>query len=329
MQTVEPCPVAPLDNNFLGASLADQLHPLHPDPESPLQQRFRAPRDGDAWLFEPTHTYVVRKTQVHNSVTKMIKQHWPQFQPDMAMQNYAAWKANKSSKYGMLIDYLQVVEERDDDYCKQAIAALWKKRGALASQLGTDMHRDFQYIVEEKEPPQGETEEVKQFRPWLKTFCERYNLQPWRAEWIVYYEHEGKVVVAGQVDLVLKHKERDEYWCIDYKRKDPAPKYASGPRQILGQESGSKFGKEMGSGPFKELPHNDFAVYTTQLNAYGYIAATQYGIDFRDRLCLLQIHPSLKTPNLVRCERLDDAMESLFALESSQLPRTDSAAEIF
>ena len=207
MQTEESPPVPPMENNFLGASLPDR------EPGSSLQERFRAPRDGDAMLYEPTHTYFVKNTQVHNSVTKMIKQHWPQFQTESALANYAAWKANKSSKYGMLIDYLQVVEQRDDEFCKQAIAALWSKRGALASQLGTDMHRDFQYIVEGKEPPQGETQEVKQFRPWLKTFCERYSLQPWRAEWIVYYEHKGTVVVAGQVDLVLKHTERDEYWC--------------------------------------------------------------------------------------------------------------------
>ena len=114
---------------------------------------------------------------------------------------------------------------------------------------------------------------------------------------------------------------------VDYKRKNPEPKYAGGPKQILGQESGSKFRDETGTGPFKDYPHNDFSVYTTQLNAYAYIAATQYGVDFRDRLCLLQIHPSLETPNLVRCERLDDATEELFALEASKLPR--SATEMF
>ena len=318
---VDEAPVAPLDNNL----------PLDadPEPESPLRQKFPAKRDGDAWLFEPTHTYVVRGTQVHTSVTKMIKKHWPQFQPDVAMERYPQWKADKSHKYGVLIDYLTVVEERDDEYCRNAIKALWTKKGRIASDQGTAMHRDFQFICEDKDPPQGETYEVKLFRTWLKTFCARYNIEPWRAEWVVYYEHEGRIVVAGQIDLVLKHKERDEYWCIDYKRKDPTPKYPGGRRQLLGEEAGSKFGEETGSGPFKDLPHNDFSVYTTQLNAYGHIAATQYGIDFRDRMCLLQIHPFLETPNLVRCERMDDVMEELFALEIVGAPKTDSATELF
>ena len=101
----------------------------------------------------------------------------------------------------MLIQYLQLMEERDDEYCKQAITALWKKTGEISSKLGTDMHRDFQFICEGKEPPQGETEEVQMFRKWFVPFLNKYNLEPWRAEWIIYYEHEGQIAVAGQVDL--------------------------------------------------------------------------------------------------------------------------------
>lgn len=298
-------------------SKAEPLPAESPDPPSPLQLRFPAQRDGQAWLYEPTHTYVVRGTAVHVSVTSLLKKYWPQFRPEAALANYPQWKAKRSSKYGMLIRYLQIVEERDDEYCRGAIAALWKKEGLIASQAGTAMHLDFQCVCEGAEPPQGETAEVVMFRSWLRVFCERYKLFPWRAEWVIYLENEGRIVVAGQVDLVLKHQEREEYWMCDFKRKDPTPKYAGGPRQILGTEGCSKFGEETGSGPFADIPHNDFSVYTTQLNTYGYIAATQYGVDFRDRMCLLQIHPSLDAPNLVRVERLDQEMEAMFALEVS------------
>ena len=321
-------PVAALDHELLGASIVDVPTP-DAQPESPLQQKFRAPRDGEAWLYEPTHTYFVKGQQVHTSVTKLIKKHWPAFQPEVALQYYPQWKANKSSKYGMLIQYLQVVQERNDEFCKSAIAALWKRNGEIASKLGTDMHRDLQYICEGRDPPQGETDEVKMFRKWFTPFLNQYNLEPWRAEWIIYYEHKGRIVVAGQVDLVLKHKERDEFWCCDWKRKDPAPKYPGGARQILGHIPEGRFVEETGSGPFAELPHNDFSVYTTQLNAYGYIAATQYNIDFRDRMCLVQIHPSLDTPVLVRVERMDDLMEDLFAREVAALPAPDEPTELF
>ena len=194
--------------DLLGPCLAEQPS----EPESPLQRKFSAPRDKDAWLHEPTHTYHVKGAKVRNSVTTIIKKHWPSFEAASALQNYDSWKANKSSKYGMLIQYLQVVEGRDDEYCKHAIASLWTRNGELASRLGTAMHRDFQFICEGNEPPQGETTEVQVFRKWLQPFMQRYCLEPWRAEWIIYYEHQGRVVVAGQVDLVMKHKKREEYW---------------------------------------------------------------------------------------------------------------------
>ena len=191
--------------------------------ESPLEKRFAAPRDNEAWLHEPTHTYHVKGAKVGNSVTTIIKKHWPQFESESALQNYENWKANKSSKYGMLIQYLQVVEGRSDEYCKHAIASLWTRNGELASQLGTAMHCDFQFICEGREPPQGETDEVRVFRKWLHPFMKRYSIEPWRAEWIIYYEHEGRVVVAGQVDLVMKHKNREEYWVSALHICDPVP----------------------------------------------------------------------------------------------------------
>lgn len=289
-----------------------------PCPTSSLQRVFPAHRDGAAWLHEPTHTYVVRGQPIRNSVTGLIKKFWPQFEPQKTLDKFfVQWKQNKSSKYSSLIDYLQIVEGRDDDACKLAIRTLWEKKGLEASQAGTAMHLDFQRICEGRDPPQGETREVRMFRNWLQTFCATYNFAPWRAEWVIFYEVEGRVVVAGQVDLVLKHTQFEKYACIDFKRSDPAPKYAGGPRRILGTEQGSAFADEKGSGPFASLPHNDFAVYTTQLNAYGYIAAKQYGVDFRDHMYLLQIHPSLLQPNLVRVERLDEEVQQMFDLETA------------
>ena len=291
----------------------------NPDPASPLEIKFPADRDGQAWLYEPTHTYIVNGTRVHNSVTKIIGKHFPKFQLEAALSYYESWKANKNSKYGMLIRYLQVMERKDDNACRKSIAALWKREGELSSAAGTAMHRDFQFICEGKPPPQGDTNEVTQFNSWMRDFSEMYKLDPWRAEWVIYLKHQGRIVVCGQVDLVMKHREREEYWCIDYKRKDPTPKYAGGPQLILGEPVSSKFDEDEGVGPFEGLPATDFSKYTAQLNAYGYIAATEYGIDFRDRMCLLQVHPNLPAPNLVRVERLDDAMEALFALEIADM----------
>jgi hypothetical protein len=311
-------------------------------------------------LEDSTHVYYIDNVPLYNSVTKMLGRYWPKFDgPAVAAKYFAGWQSDRFSKHYSLIRYLTLFERLDAGACQKRIVQMWAKEGQLASQAGTAMHLDLQRIVEGADPPQGETREVTMFRAWLADFCDKYNLEPWRAEWVVYFttpsvtllphqqnctrhsdsedlldcsdgneedppsdpcnnpeqSSEGRPVVAGQIDLVLKHRERDEYWCVDYKRKDPAPKYKGGPAQLLGEPCGGAFDDACGSGPFAELPATDFAKYTAQLNAYGYIAATQYGVDFRDRMCLLQIHPDLSSAHLARVERLDGEMEHLFEAE--------------
>ena len=46
-------------------------------------------------------------------------------------------------------------------------------------------------------------------------------------------------------------------------------------------------------------------------------------------MCLLQIHPDLSGPNLVRVERMDEAMEELFALEVLAMPDPEPPATLF
>jgi len=275
-----------------------------------------APRDGDLYMIEETHTYMCKGKKVRMSATGVGKKYFPGFDGDAIVKKfYDNWKVDKSGKYKMLIDYLKNIEHKDDDFCKQAIVKTWQSNGNQASGDGTDMHKDFQYIVEGVTPPQGNTNEVTQFRKWLHDFCTKYHLKPWRAEWNIYYEApDGEVVIAGQVDLVLKHVAKEEYWCVDYKRKDPQPKRAGGPRVILGEEKLNKF-TEMGTGPLSTIPATDFGKYSVQQNVYGHIAALQYGIDFRDRMYLLQVHPSLDEPHLVGVERLDDEMDAVFRIE--------------
>jgi len=281
-----------------------------------LQAANPAPRDGDLYMIEETHTYYCKGEKVRLSATGIAKKYFPCFDGAAIVEkNYNNWKDDKSGKYKMMIDYLKKIEGKDDAYCKEAIVKTWSANGSAASEDGTDMHRDFQYIVEGLPPPQGNTDEVTQFRQWIHDFCTTYQLKPWRAEWNIYYEGpDGRCVLAGQVDLVLKHVAKDEYWCVDYKRKDPQRKFKNGPQVILGEEKQSKF-TEMGTGPLASIPSTDFGKYTVQQNIYGHIAAQQYGIDFRDRMYLLQVHPSLDKPHLVGVERLDDEMEEVFRLE--------------
>lgn len=276
-----------------------------------------AKRDGEIYMLEETHTYYIDGKPCRTSCTGLLKKYFPLFDAEAIVERYFdKWKGDKSSKYGFLIDYLQKVEKWNDAFCKKAIIYTWRATGEHASEEGTAMHRDFQYIVERLPPPQGETNEVVQFRGWLSNFCTTYGLKPWRAEWNIYFTHpNGCVVVAGQVDLVLQSMyDPGEFFCVDYKRTDPQPKKAGDITTLLGDEPITRY-TEWGAPPLAKIPATGFGKYSIQQNVYGYIAATQYGVDFRDRMYLLQVHPSLSEPHLVGVERLDEEMEKLFANE--------------
>lgn len=283
---------------------------------SRLNVKNPCPRSNDIHMMEETHTYICKGRPVRTSATGLLKNHFPCFDgPGIVAKNYDKWKVDKTCKYKPLIDYLTLVEKQDDEFCKRAIVHTWSASGESASAEGTAMHRDFQFIVEGYDPPQGETPEVVQFRAWLARFCKAYELEPWRSEWNIYYETpEGEVLVAGQVDLVLKHRIKDEFWCVDFKRSDPQPKYKGGPEHRMGEEIINRF-TEYGTGPLEAIPATDFGKYSCQQNIYGHIAATQYGIDFRDHMYLLQVHRALPKPHIVGVERLDAEMDALFANE--------------
>ena len=293
-----------------------------------LSQRKPLPRDGVIEFLADRHVYLYGGKPARKSVTKLVAQYFPSFDAEGIIdQNFAAWRSKKTSKYWSLITYLQKVQLRSDDYIKRAIAALWNANGRDAANEGTKMHADFEAIVNGLPPPQGETVEVGMFRKWLAQFCAQFDVEPFRSEYIVYYLHQGKILVAGQIDLILRGKTDGSFWCVDYKRKDPsAGESSSGDTtkrdsaepevHLLGQPTSktSPFTK-YGFGPFVDICDNAYFRYCCQQNIYATIAAEQHNIDFRDHMFLLQIHPQMDSPHTVAVDRIDDRMNLLFSLE--------------
>ena len=287
-------------------------------PPSLLERTNPLPSDGMIEFDPGPHTYTWKTNglcqTVKTSVTKMLKNYWPEFDNvQIIKDNFDNWRAQKNGKYAALIQYLMLVEGRDETYCKEAIAKLWHANGISSATAGTAMHADFQAIVEQW-PISHETPETQMFKHWLNEFCKENNCAPFRSEWLIHLSDNETSIVAGQVDLVLKHREKDLFIGIDYKRTDPTPKYHRGPRNLL-HPTQKNISGETGLGPFANLEATEFNKYSAQLNAYGYIAATNYGIDFRDRMLLVQVHPNLTSVHAVRVPRLDDEMNALFGIE--------------
>jgi hypothetical protein len=281
--------------------------------KSLLDKRNPLPGDGDIEFFEDSHTYTWRGAKVPQSVTGMLKSYWQAFDGEAVVnQNFEKWSNDPFCKYSALIQHLRLVEKLNDDACKRSILKLWDAQRDEAAKEGTAMHADFQAVLESWS--HRKTREVSMFKKWLGSFCIAHNCAPFRAELLVVHRVNGKPVVAGQIDFVLKHREKAEFIGVDFKRTNPASKFKGGPKNLL-LPTQKSFGDRCGTGPFSELYDTDFNHYAMQLNTYAHIAATHYGIDFRNRMLLLQVHPDLAEDHVVRVPRLDAEVQQLFELE--------------
>ena len=284
-------------------SRLDALHPL--------------PGDGEITFLPGPHVYLVDGKPVRTSVTSMLKPYWPAFDGSATVDKYLArWRADERNKYHALIQYMALVETGDAERCKAAILSLWNAQRDAAAEAGTAMHQDFQAIVEGWDLGHPETHETRAFLRWLAQFCKDQDCEPFRAEWLVVLKRGDVPIVAGQVDLVLKVREKEQYIGVDFKRTNP--KVSNGRPQNLLLSNQRSFGGECGTGPFAELESTDFTKYSAQLNAYSRVALDGYGIDFRDRMLLLQVHPDLPEAHAVRVPRMDREMDALFELEASR-----------
>tara|TARA_X000001036_G_scaffold349101_1_gene329551 strand:+ start:578 stop:1663 length:1086 start_codon:yes stop_codon:yes gene_type:complete len=339
-------PITPSVSMEAMAALADA--PPAPGRISNLTIANPAKGDGEVTFREAEHEYwhLVGgvSTKIRKSTTGMLKPYFETFDGEAVVnEHFASWKGNKNHKYGQLIGYLRVVKGLNDDEIKREILAYWDQAGNEAAAIGTRVHEECQCLVESWPPPREPmSRAAAMFRDWLlgtdvpvlmgtpsaTGFLERNQLKPWRAEWILAYTlpETGVAVVAGQVDLVLRSTDpamagtEHEYWCIDYKTTNPAPKYLKGPPNLLGNEDTTSRFAQRAKHPFSEYAATDFGKYTAQLNVYGHMAATQYGVDFRSHMYVLQINDDaryLPTPNFRKVPRMDVAVAALFAAETA------------
>ena len=307
---VPDAPAAPVTHD--GNTDQPRCNYVHLATTNPLE------RDGRMKFFPDLHTYELNGLRARTSVTGLVSKYFQGFDPKKVVDDhFEHWKRGKSTKYYALIRYLSEVGGRDEDFCKSAIRRVWELDGAHAADEGTKMHEDFEAIVNNEKPPQGETKEVVMFRQWLALFCKELDVEPFRSEMLVYYLHGDRVLVAGQVDLVLRGRtDKSKFVCVDYKRTDPTPPYKGVDKVLLGQEAPSRFANEQrGMWPFSAWESSKYWKYCAQQNIYGHIAAEQYNIDFRDNMFLLQIHPGLDRAHAVTVPRASEEMEALFRLE--------------
>ena len=261
------------------------------------------------------------------SSTGLLKSCFSQFDAREAVDKwYNMWKAKASSKYNEMIwDVLK--NDGTEEDAKQHILKSWQENGAEAAAAGTQMHHLCEFLVLGKQLDTW-MPELNLFYDWWERVARPNGWKVAGAEVPIFYETDPNcpqtpgpplVVVSGMIDLLLIDEEGN-YVMVDYKRTNPEPKRPDGPLRLLGQsDPQSRFPPGPAHGPFYRLEDNDWGKYTAQANIYAYVAFHRYGIDFRDRMYLLQMHELLTEAHMPKIKNIQPDVESLFSVVVSEL----------
>ena len=159
----------------------------------------------------------------------------------------------------------------------------WIEKGRSASALGTYMHRQIELFLNGVEADTASIE-MTQFKQFMVEL-DRARLIPFRTEWSIFDERR---MIAGQVDAIFKHVDKEEYHMVDWKRCSKS----------LSPQAGRHFQK-YGLPPCEQFIDNQWSHYAAQQNIYAVMLEQQYGIRLKS-MHLLQLHPDQTGYKLIR-----------------------------
>lgn len=165
-------------------------------------------------------------------------------------------------------EYHSFVREKSGEEIQEE----WKRKGKLASNMGTEAHFLAECFFN-----------GLPFRHWepemevLYDFCRKHmipnDIVAYNTEKEIYCEDAD---VAGSLDLIVWDRKKQVYHIIDFKRSEKLKKDLYG------------FGKM--KSPFTHLDDSKGAAYALQTSIYQYILKRDYGMTIGDRI-LLSLHP--------------------------------------
>ena len=226
---------------------------------------------------EAAHTYTRNGHTAPRSVTELISDHFPKFEPEVVVADcFAGWKRKPHSKY-----YEVIKAHANDEAAKQSILEMWETNRKEAARLGTATHKVVELLLggaplETCGNPEVE-KEVDAFRKW---YAEKQE-QGWSLECtelvVGWMDGEDRLCLGGSIDAIFVNGE-GEHVLVDWKRtKDP-----------FGPDEHAPFAK-LGSGPASELRDTKFNKYAVQTAVYAQMLKRQDDIDVGDRRYLVRL----------------------------------------
>ena len=285
-------------------TLLGALDPLDPlDPDQMVHGRncttlaatnALKPLDDRITFDEDSHTYHVDGKKVPTSVTSILKKVLDEtpFNADLIItKNLASWRRNPRSKYN------SVVSDKDDS---AAIAAI-KKQWSDANRLGTKLHAVLEHYLNGELVGSELENDAETKVEWGATRMAVDSLiamgaKPYRTELSVFWTNPaGKIVCAGQMDVLLRCEEGGELVLVDLKRSEKDLSAENVP-----------FGEKLCAAPLANEFANDHTKYSLQLSCYSVMLEQTTGLKVPPaNRFLLRSHPSSPKSELIGCKDFD------------------------
>lgn len=225
-------------------------------------------RDSKISFNDESHIYTVNG-KVLQSVTTIVESCFPPFNADF-------FARRKAVQLGM---------------SKEAVLAMWERKGKESRDLGTAMHKKIENYYQNIQSEEDDT-----FR-LFKQFAGQVKLSPYRTEWAVYDEDHG---IAGTIDFV--DYQNGKYVIYDWKRSSKIIKNG----QIV---KISRYGTKA-KAPINHIHDTSYYHYALQLSLYKYILEKNYGIRISD-LKLGIFHPDYDKPYLISLPYLEKEIKDI------------------
>jgi ATP-dependent exoDNAse (exonuclease V) beta subunit len=248
-----------------------------------LNNFYKHERDNNIEFEEFGHKYKILTDveSTYTSVTTFIHSHFPNFEADKIIEKMMKGKSWKEGH-----KYWNMTQEE--------IKNQWKENGNNVSQLGTQMHFEFECFMNNPNLPIGYTHnelldnyiknnsnnnEISDFqilKEWIYfiEFIKDFpHLKPYRTEWTIYDE---ELKLAGSIDMVYENSDKT-LSIYDWKR-------------VKNITTVNNFNKYAITDSICHMPDSNFWHYTLQLNIYKTILEKKYNKSVSD-LYLVRIHP--------------------------------------
>jgi hypothetical protein len=250
---------------------------------------------------EDLHIYFVDGVRYPTSVSGIVHQCFPSFDPTKCVEKYYnQWKADKKSRYYQFITYLENVLGLPSSVAQAEICANWSSSGKKASGDGTSTHLAIELDLNDESPGEHhlESPEFKQYQEWRKLHP---TWVPYRTEWSVFDE---PTLLCGQIDSLWQDKITKKFYMVDWKRVEKL-------------EKTNNFG-ERGFAPMDKFHNTNLSHYTLQQNLYAWMLKQNYGIQVEE-MYLLQLHPSIEEADEVELPFITREIELIMSARRAKV----------